>query len=197
MLNTTKKTSRKGYTITEILVGITIFMILSAASVDFFVSSLEMQQKALISQRLLDNASYSLEYMGRALRMAKKHESPDICAFLEAKNYELTTRGQGGIKFLNYDNQCLEFYLNNIPNSSNNFNLMVFDYANNKEYPLTPDYLNVISFKITLSGDNVVKDDLQPKVTLFLEVQGKQSKKPELQPKIKIQTTVSQRNLDI
>jgi len=191
MLNKIKRSSHKGYTLIEILVGISVFLILIAASVEFFVSSLETQQKALLSQRLLDNVSYTLEYMGRALRMAQK-DTGNICGIGAGKNYATTTTGSGGIRFLNYRGECWEFYRST--NTASVRSLIVS--ISGATSTLTSEFLDVVSFKIASSGW-APGDAFQPKVTIFLEAKMIKNKKPELQPTIKIQTTISQRNLDL
>lgn len=196
MLNKTKRSSNKGYTLIEMLVGISVFLILIAVSVEFFVSSLEMQQKALLSQRLLDNVSYVSEYMGRALRMAQK-DTVGLC--IDANNnYATTTNGRGGIKFLNYRGECWEFY-QSATSTANKISslIVVVNYSTSTATStLTSEFLNVVSFKVVPSGWNS-GDTLQPRTTLFLDAKMIKNNKPELQPTIKIQTTISQRNLDI
>lgn len=193
MENKIKKINKKGYTLIEILVGISVFMVILAVSSEFFVSSLEMQQKALVSQRMLDNVSYSFEYMSRALRMAQKCNSS--CCVSASVNYEVTYTGNGGIKFVNYQGKCQELYLS-LP--VNNVKSLMLKIDNGSAIPLTPNYLDVVSFKVSdPNGSWGDGDQEQPRVTIFLEARGVKSKKPELQPIIKIQTTISQRNLDI
>ncbi len=63
---------KNGYTLIELLVALAVFTVVIAAPTGFFVSALKGQQKALASQELYDNVSYTLEYISRALRMAKK-----------------------------------------------------------------------------------------------------------------------------
>ena len=81
----------KGYTLIEILVAVGIFTTVIAAPTGFFVSSLKGQQRALASQKLIDNVSYSLEYVSRTLRMAKKElncaskTDPSTCVCLKNK----------------------------------------------------------------------------------------------------------------
>jgi len=179
----------KGYTLIEIMVGITIFMIIIAAPVGFFVNSLKVQQKILFTQQLLDNVSYSMEYISRALRMAQKDISGTCIT--QDMNYEITKDGSG-IKFLNYRNVCQEFYWDN---TSNPRRLQASSRA--VTLPLTSDDLDVIFFKIGPTDSWDQSDNEQPKVTLYLDVKGVKSQKAELQPEIKIQTTISQRNLDI
>ena len=97
--------TNKGYTLIEILVAVGIFITIIAAPTGFFVSSLKGQQKTLSSQKVLDESSYALEYISRALRMAKKELNcgsklePVSCSCLKNNgygfNYEATRGGKG------------------------------------------------------------------------------------------------------
>ena len=192
--------TKNAYTLIEVLVAVGLFTIVIAAPTGFFVSALKGQQKALASQEVLDEVSYALEYMSRSLRMAKKElncaskSDPTTCACLKiggyGVNYELTHEGKG-IKFTNYQNQCQEFFLDI---NDNRFKEVK---DGGEAIPLTSDDLEVVVFKIGPQDSWGQNDNKQPKITLFLEVKGVESARPELQPKIQIQTTVSQRNLDV
>ncbi len=175
------------YTLIEILVAVSIFIAVLAAPTGFFVGSLNVQQKALASQKLLDNTSYVLEYISRALRMAKKDDINGInCLSGNKINYEITASGQG-IKFRNYNDECQEFYLEGD---------RLKESKDGIENYLTSGDLEITSLKFKISGQTQADDD-QPRLTLFLNAKGAKGKKPELQPEIKIQTTISQRNLDV
>lgn len=190
----------KGYTLIEIMVAVGIFTVIIAAPTGFFVSALKAQQKALASQELFDNVSYGFEYMSRALRMAKKELSCDAdeinCACLKNTgygfNYEITRDGHG-IRFNNYQTPsvCQEFFLDTTDNR-------IKESKNGGEaIPLTSDKVKVISFKIGPEASWDQSDNEQPRVSLFLEAKGARGELSELQPEMKIQTTVSQRNLDV
>ena len=195
--------TKRGYTLIEVMVAVGIFTIVIAAPTGFFVSSLKGQQKALASQEVLDETSYALEYISRSLRMAKKElncESkltPNTCVCLKnagyGANYELIHEDKKkGIKFTNYRNQCQEFFLDI------NDNRLKEVKDGGEAIPLTSDDLEIVSFKIGPQQDSWGQNDnKQPKITLFLEVKGIESARPELQPKIQIQTTISQRNLNV
>ena len=184
----------KSYTLIEILVAVSIFTIVIAAPTGFLVGSLKGQQKALASQKLLDNTSYTLEYISRALRMAKKELStdPSVACLLEDStirygyNYQIT-RGGNGLKLINYKEECQEFFLEGT---------RLKESKDGVENYLTSEDLEIISLKFRLSGQSQTDND-QPRVTLFLEIKGGKGQRPELRPLIKIQTTISQRNLDV
>jgi len=188
---------KNGYTLIEVLVAVGIFTILIAAPTGFFVGSLRGQLKALSSQKLLDNTSYALEYISRSLRMAKKELSADpltACLLeggtsLYGRNYQIT-RGGNGLKFKNYKDECQEFFLDGSDSR--------LKESKNGATPiaLTAEDLEIISLKFKLSGESQTDND-QPRVTLFLEIKGGKGQMEELQPLIKIQTTISQRNLDV
>ena len=185
----------KGYTLIEILVAVGIFTVVIAAPTGFLVGSLKGQQKALSSQELTDNISYTLEYMSRALRMAKKDKLGN-CLSVAKNNYETDPVSKDRVRFINYRNKCQEFFLDSnrlkaresLDNTAAHFQSSVF---------LTSDDLEVVSFKIGPTDSWDQADNEQPRVTLFLEVKGARGSRPELQPEIKIQTTISQRNLDV
>lgn len=176
---------KKGYTLIEILVAISIFLIVIAAPTGFFVTSIKGQKKALASQELLDNVSFTLEYMSRAIRMAKKDKGGDC---IDKKlNYQETYFGQG-IKFLNYQNECQEIFLDGDGRLKESIN-------GSAPVPLTSDDLYITYFKIASDESWGQLDNLQPRITLSFEIKRK-NPRPEMEPKIKIQTTISQRNLD-
>ena len=176
---------KNGYTLIELLVALAVFTVVVAAPTGFFVSALKGQQKALASQELYDNVSYTLEYMSRSLRMARKDLYGD-CTGVPNTNY-VTTNGHN-IEFMNYNGDCQEFFLDPDDN-------YLKETKNDDTLFLTARNLKVISFNVGGHGW-VQNDGQQPEVTLFLEIRGNRGSLPELQPTIKIQTSISQRNLD-
>jgi len=184
------KIKKGGFTLIEMLAAVMIFSLIIGAISGVFISSFRSQKSALSSQRLLNQISYALEYMSRALRMASKQTAdiPD-CLSQDGLNYEITHSGSG-LKFINHleEDDCQEFFLENkqLKQKKNNLTEMV---------ELTSSNLEITSLNFLLQGESQ-DDDIQPRVTIFLAVKGK-GQKLEEQPEMKIQTTISQRNLDI
>jgi len=190
--------SSKGFTLVEILVVSVIFLLIIGAAAGLFVSLVRHQRRILAKQELLNQISYVMEYMSRALRMAKKElnctepAEPPTCSCLTdigyGWNYEITPEGKG-IKFINHseDDVCQEFFWNEAEKR------LEESKDGSSFVPLTSDKLQINLLKFNVSGESG-GDLLQPRVTIFLEIQAKGAGD---QPKIQIQTTISQRNLDV
>jgi len=179
-----EKLKTKSFTLIELLVTVAIFLIIISMASGSFVLAIRSQKRILTTQELLDQTSYVLEYMGRALRMARKELSAPSCLSQNGLNYEAFVNG---IRFIDYNDICTEFFLEG-------GQLKKRIGANSWE--LTSPKLKVNQFLINLSGAAQPPDDyLQPRVTIFLEALGR-GREGE-QPKIQIQTTISQRSLDI
>lgn len=195
-----------GMTLIEIVVAIAVFFIIVAAAVGIFSSSVKIQKRALATQELLDQTSYVMEYMSRALRMATKElnctnpldpatcdpSNPPYCLMNKGYgwNYETNPPDYNKIKFINHlqDNDCQEFFLDTT-------NHRIKYKTSEGEFYLTSSNLQVESLQFALFGES--QGDIpprQPQVTMFLKIKGRGlTSRPEL----RIQTTISQRNLDI
>lgn len=173
----------KGFTLIEMIVAVAVFTLVTSAASGLFISSLRAQRQSLASQSLLDQTSYLMEYMSRTLRMAKKELSAPACLSSNGLNYE-KTRGGKGIKFVNYYGVCQEFFWDDSA-----YQLKEVKGGGAEDF-LTSNELKVVLFNIKLAGESQDDDD-QPRVTIFLDIEGKE------RSKIKIQTTISQRSPDI
>ncbi|XOB41128.1 MAG: PilW family protein [Candidatus Nealsonbacteria bacterium] len=189
---------QRAYTLIEVLISVAIFFTVIVGPTGLFIFSLKNQNRILSTREIVDNSSHVFEYMSRALRMARKEldcefrDDPESCACLQDAgygfNYEITLHGKG-IKFntSQHPSVCQEFFWDTTDNR-------LKESKNGSDpVPLTSDDLEVISFKFKESGFNQDDND-QPRVVIFLEI----TKKNQTQaPKIKIQTVISQRNLDV
>ncbi len=116
--------------------------------------------------------------MSRTIRMAKKDLTTG-CNF-ENPGGDLTK-----IRFLNHEKKDQWFILDNGQIKEKKGSATEFT-------ALTPDIFQVNKLSFQLSG-RCQTDDIQPKVTIVIEIQTK-----EVEPqKLNIQTTISQRDLDV
>lgn len=179
---------KEGYTLIEILVAIAMFSIAIAISTSFFISSFRSQNRALSIRETIDNTSYVMEYITRALRMTRKDRDGSCIA--AGTNYEIT-RGGKGIKFENYQEPpvCQEFYW------EVNDDRLYESKDGAAGIPLTSSELEVTLFQFHLSGE-LQSDNKQPRITVLLEVAKKNPSGPSFS-QTRAQTTISQRNLDV
>ncbi len=179
----------KGFTLVEILVSIAIFTIFISAVMEFFVSALKNQLRTLERQSLLDSVSYSVDYTARALRMAKKDLSGNCIT--SGFNFKNPEGNPLVIRFLNAHGKCQEFLLQNnqlqVELSSDNSSA---NLASPEPLTSSKIVVNSLNFRAWGASQN---DNLQPKVTFVMNISTKEQK-PQI---LKIQTTVSQRDLDI
>ncbi len=175
--------NNKSFTIIELLVAIGVFSVVIASAVGIFTTAIKGQRKALVTQEILDQTSYTLEYISRSIRMAKK-DITGSCITL-GSNYELT-RGEKGIKFKDYQNVCQEFFLEEGKLKQS---------KGGEITDLTSSNLEMTSLNLNLTGASD-SDALQPRITIALSIKGK-GQKPEEKSEIKLQTTISQRNPDL
>ena len=182
-----KVNSQRGFTIPELLVALLVFSLVIGGGANLLLSGIAAQRNSLAAQELLDQSSFAAEYMTRALRQAQKDLGDDCIS--PGTNYEITDGGRG-IQFLDVQGVCRKFSL---PPSVQAQRI--------KETPgpgltfLTSDNLTVTSLRFSLQGESQ-EDELQPRVTFSFEIEAKGAR-PDSSPKLRFQTTVSQRNVDV
>lgn len=187
--------TEKSFSLIEMIVAMAVFSLVLGSVIGIFVSAIRTQTETLAFQKILDEASYSMEYMGRAIRMAQK-DYGGSCVATAGTNYGDGAAPMTYIKFLNYETppegpKCQEFGLE----SSRLYEKK--PSPTGQSIPLTSSNFQVPSINFNIMGDAVsgsppTPDPLQPRVTISFTVQ-----KPDGTSKFQIQTTVSQRNLDI
>jgi len=183
---------QRGFTLVEILVAVAIFSVIITTATTTFISVIRTQRHGLAYQELLNQTSYMMEYMSRAVRMARK----DITgSCITAKlNYEFSDQC---LKFKNYQEECQQFCLE-VTAGRGRIKENKRDEAGNlilEDFLTSPD-LNVTSFNVTdphtpSSWKQPPDDNLQPLVSIYLGIEGKE------RSRIQIQTSISQRNLDV
>ncbi len=176
---------QQGVTLIEILLAVTLFSIVIIGAVGLFISLIKNQQVLLDRAYVLNTLSYTTEYMSKAIRMAQKDITGTCLNSME--NFILVAGDSSHIKFKNYNGDCQEFFLQL---QDGILTLMVA--RNGVPQALTPANITVESLTFVLAGENQ-SDALQPKVSFSIKAKVKNS----VAPSFLIQTTISQRMLDI
>ncbi len=213
MVKKEKQIFSKGLTLIELIVALSIFALIVPLAVNLLVSIVQDQRKLLTQQDLLNQGNYLAEYMSRALRTAIKADGTS-CLSQTDRNYEIangcsgggTFGGSGtGIKFINHtdSDSCQVFCLN----QAGGYLQEVKNYTGlpSVTSKLTPGNYKVKSFNVFVSPDPAANstDKYQSRVTFDIDLQACdpnstieacQASNP---PEVQVQTTVSQRNLNL
>lgn len=167
----------RGFTIIEMLVSLAVFTAVTAIASGLLVSGLQAQRRGLAQQQLLDQTSFLMEHISRTARMAKKDMS-GACTGTAKANYGFAA-------------QCLKFlYHESTGDVCQQFCLEGTRLKDESSRYFTSPELQISSFNVIISGQSQY-DSIQPSAKIFLNITGKE------QANIKIQTTISQRNLDV
>ncbi|MBU4350785.1 prepilin-type N-terminal cleavage/methylation domain-containing protein [Patescibacteria group bacterium] len=175
----------KGFTLIELMVAMTLFVVIVGAIGTIFITSLQSQRRSIAFQNVFNQTSYLMEYMSRSLRMAKTETAALTCLSAENKNYELT-RSNKGIKFINSQNVCQEFYFDTVSKRLKEAK------GGAQEQFLTSENSQVTAFNIAV----VDGAGLQPKITFLISIK-RIGSKAELNSPMEFQTTLSQRRLNV
>ena len=164
-----------------------------------FTSAIKLQKYNLSHQQILDQTSYVMEYMSRTIRMAQKESSPPTCLTNPPNPHLNYAKDLDAIVNINGVDTEMDLLFKDSSGTCRGFfreNGQIKEYERGRTpevLELTSNDLDVISLTFDLQGASDI-DQLQPRVTIFMEVLGKVTGD---QPRLKIQTTISQRNLDM
>ena len=194
MIGITKTMDRnlnKGFTIVETLIAIFIFAIIMGAAFNSVLSLFSSQRYRLASQKVADEVSLLTESLARELREAQR-DGGGICIAANYSYEEITSPGPG-IKFLDLEFRCREVALELM-------NKRVVERIglspSDSWYVLSSENISIEAFEFNLIGqEGGSPDNTQPRVTVFIDAVAKNFPGGD-PPRVKMQTTISQRNLD-
>lgn len=166
MKKQTKRQKEKGFTLVELLVGISIFIIATVTATGLITSSIQSQRKALAIQETQENLRYLLQFMAKEIRMSQVN----------------TLDGQTQTLSIDHSD------FGNIVYTINNGQIL-----RNGE-PISSDDLQIDGW-FYISGRSE-DDHKQPRVAITLTAR-KSGEKTEETTSIVVQTTTSQRRLDL
>ncbi len=201
----------KGFTLIEMIVVMAVLLFVVGTAINIFISIAQHQRVILSEQEILNQTSFVLERMSKALRVAKKDSTGVCLTGYAGHNYLLTRPINGvytGIKFINQSDgdACQEFYLD-ITDVDNPV-LKEVRGIGKPAVALTSDRLMINSIRFGINGrdgsvtanpldvtdDDGIQYGIQSRVTIFLDIQTKGGNEPTIE---KIQTTISQRDLNV
>lgn len=180
------KEKNKGFTLTELLVAMTLFVVAVASASDLFASASRAQRKSIETQKVLDNGRYVLESVAKTLRMGIIKTADgggvtlQICHPTKGVADESTCQtGATGYKLVTYalsSGQVTE--------------------TDESGASVTISSSNVKVDRLFFNISGVGAGGTQPRVTILLKVKSKDTIGSFYQASVDLETTLSQRNLD-
>ncbi len=181
----------KGFTLIELVVVMAVFLIIVGTALGIFISIVRHQKKVLAQQELLNQASYVFEHISKGLRMAKT--ATDSTCIEAGSAYEISN-DFSSIKFINQSEAdlCQQFRIMPIDQNSLDSGYVLEEAKGSQNWvQVTSANLKIYSLKFILD-DGESSQNSQPRVTMLLDIENS----ADYSQPLKIQTTVSQRNLN-
>jgi len=178
--------TKKGFTLVEVMVVVSVFSVLFTITTGLFSFALKTQRNIRHHQEMTDQLSYAADIIASQIRDAKITPStvPD-CVGGENNYSDEITQGDEGIRFYSRDNLCVEIYRKDTV-------ILVGSPGSEKSIPLTPKPIFIEDFKVTIQNPGM--NDLgQARVTFMIRARGPYPYNQEMT----LVRTVSQRNLNI
>lgn len=167
---------QQGFTLIELVVVMSLFMLILGVTVSIFISVIRQQKRVLAEQELLGQVQYAQEYVSTTLRQVKKDvfgncliegrtRYPEFWYVLS--HYNEDSKLYEGIKVLDSKGDCQEIFFDR-----QNKALQV---AINGQDPqsLLSNSLDIVSVVFVVNGDESLygatdRDMLQPRVTVVI-----------------------------
>lgn len=158
--------NKQGFTLIELLVGVAVFALTVTIATSLLMTGLRSQRKAIAIQNVQDNARYLLGFMSKEIRMSVFNTSDG-----ETTQLNIIHPINGSIIYRFTGTQILR---------------------NNQ--PINSDEVQVDG-RFYIDGKAAAGDSEQPRVAIVMKV-NTIGTKIEQQAEMRLQTTLSQRNLD-
>lgn len=194
----TVSSKQKGFSLVEVLVATALFTVVVVIAVSALLVILDANRKAQNIANTINNTFFSFETMTRLMRTGSGYHcgaggtvtSPQDCATGDTQVYFTDDRGQ--FVHIWFDTSSATGSIMEEIDSTNK-NGTAFDAA----YPLTTDDFSVQQLLFTVTGSQPVSsgDRAQPMTTIVLY--GVTNKNGRGSSDLKLESTVTQRILDI
>lgn len=182
MLTTSKM--KKGFTLIEIMVSVSIFLVVMTVSMGSILSVINANRQTSSLKSVMDNLSFVLESMSREIRFGHSYNC------VGAGDAPNCVNGNGAFAFVSSDGRAIQYTFD--PSTSS----IKQSINGSSPAPLTGPDVKITSVKFFVVGANPAPADIfQP--YMLMQVNGIAGwQKPQTSSSFTIQTSVSQRVLD-
>ena len=179
-----EKNTKKGFSLIELLVSVSIFTVVMTVSIGTLLSLIDANRKAQTLASITNNLNFALDSMTRTIRTGHTYNCTDNPNSLPAGVNDCTT-GASGFVFTDSAGQRVGYRMSGGSIERN--------VASGGWIPLTAPEITITDMQFYLNGSTVA-DAVQPFVTI--SIQGETDIIANAESSFDIQTSVTQRFLD-
>ncbi|MCF7795406.1 prepilin-type N-terminal cleavage/methylation domain-containing protein [Patescibacteria group bacterium] len=176
--------NKAGFSLMEMLLAISIFVIIILSSTRIFQLVVQGQRQAIAAYHVQENLKYFFEVMSKEVRMATMDTAGD-CPNVSLN--QLYTVIGDDLYFKNFEEECVHYYMED----DNGVNRFKIERGSNSGY-ITTSSVNINSLKFNVQDDVSGGAQLeQPSVTVNLQAEAIASELDKSE--MTLQTTISSR----
>lgn len=110
-INSKKNKTKRGFSLIEVLVSVSLFVIIIMSATEIFKMVIEGQRDAIASQNVQESLKYFFEVIGKEMRMARRNDGS--CANVPVGQiFQVDNNSLGNVLyFRNYYGQCVTYRL--------------------------------------------------------------------------------------
>ena len=204
MINNNQNISNKGFTLIEVLVSLTLFLVVVTVSISSLLAILDANLKVQNMQNVMTNLSFAMDSMSRQIRTGDMYycESGSL-----AENEDQTNDCLGGGAYLYFNEGGRNLTRDSssrrigyrFDDDTNNIERRIVDNGHDWQ-PLLSDEVEIGFMRFYVTGTDRLLgsgDTLSPTVTIVIEGEITDLRDRGLDADFKLQTTVTQQVLDL
>jgi len=152
------KQQKSGFSLIEILVSVSLFVIIVMSATEIFRMVIEGQRSAIASQNVQESLKYFYEVTGKEIRMARCNDSTCPQVPID-KIFSITNNGLSDVlNFQNYYRQCVSYEL---AQDGDSYRFKITRDINSGF--ISPKKINIETLRFSLDESG------QPTVTIYLK----------------------------
>lgn len=185
-----KSSKRKGFTLIELMVSISIFAMIAIVALGAIITIIDANRKARSLSTIMNNLNFSVESMTRSIKTGEKIQNVRPTSF-EVKAIDFDAEDLGAEVF---PRKWITYRYNATDKSIERCDGSESTPSVSSCFPITSDQIVIKDAKFYVAGQ-AAGDNVQPRIRIVIEgettteIRGTNSS-------FEIQTTVSQRKLD-
>jgi prepilin-type N-terminal cleavage/methylation domain-containing protein len=189
-----QKNNKKGFSLVEMLVAVALFSGVMIIAVGALLSLIDANRKAQAINSVMNNLNFALENMSRNIRVGSTYHC-EVTNNVPVDVDEVKDCSNGGELFaFEASNGDSGDSTDQIVYRINGTQLEKSEDSGNTFITITAQEVSIDNFSFYVDGTSL-SDDMQPRVVIIL--QGSAGVKEKIRTEFNLQTTVSQRVLDL